>query len=89
MKYEKYPGPDMNISHTALMEFAHRLGPSFVYELRVPPIETLMAQQLARQLQASVVNNPFAPWLNVVADESYVDEWSLSANGRRIGCSLF
>lgn len=64
------------LSPTALAECAIRMKPSHVYNLYVNPREIPSAMILCRRLGAFVEENPFAPYINLFADDKLKpDEW--------------
>lgn len=76
-------GTACDFSEFALQEAARKLGPSFVYEMRVSSRELLEARALLKRHLCSVVDNPLAPFVSLVEDASYKTfEWSLAANGK-------
>lgn len=75
-----------SISRTSLERCALQLGPSFVYNLYVHPIRLLEARNRARECIALAINNPFAPYINIVETPEFDEgEWCLEANGQRVG----
>ncbi len=86
MKYEPLATYECDLSETPLEEAAAKIGPSFVYELRVNMLEEARARRLLRMMGADVQHHPFAPYINLIIERSYAqDEWSISANGKCVG----
>ena len=75
--------PSMTLCDVALEEQLQYIGPAWVYNVYVSKAGFVSARTLARGLAAQVVNNPFAPYLNLHIAEGYVgSEWSIAANGK-------
>lgn len=88
MKYEAIV-PACDLSLLTLMEAAARLGPAFVYDLYVSPIQLLWTRDMLRQNAMAVKDNPLAPYVNLFEDNrlnSY--EWYMCANGKAVGADV-
>jgi hypothetical protein len=78
----------MDMSQTAFAQAAEVVGPAFSYNLYVASPYLNYARRLARELLADNKDNPFAPYLNVLPDDSLGREWVLEANGQRVGSEM-
>ena len=86
--YQPLP-TNCNVASTSLVEAALRVGPSFIYTLTVHQHEILSVSRMLKAFQAVYLENPFAPYLNLVAADPAQNfkpyEWMLSANGKACG----
>ncbi len=83
--YPLRPAHRMNLQGIALA--ARRVGPAFLYDLRVHPDDLLTARAVVREQVFATDGNPLAPSINLVADPDLaIDEWYLEANGKACGC---
>lgn len=90
--YGTFPGPNMELTETALLEVLPHVGASFVYNLYVHPRQTVAARRLLRQLQALYVENPFSPYINLNLNPFLErGEWYLENpdDDLRVGCKGF
>lgn len=87
MNYQQVAdGYDVDLSQHSIEEAAIHLSASFEYELRVSALGAPRARRMLHAMGADVRHHPFAPYINLVIDETYrSSEWSLSANGRAFG----
>jgi hypothetical protein len=77
--------PNMTLCKIAIEECLRDIGPAWVYTLRVSKEAFVSTRTLARELAAQVVDNPFAPYLNLLIDPSYVGgEWSISTEANTL-----
>jgi hypothetical protein len=78
----------MDLSQTALNQAAQVLGASFSYNLYVASPYLNYARRVAASVLADNKENPFAPYLNVLCDDSLGREWVLEANDKRTGTEM-
>lgn len=77
---------DCACTETSLEEAAMHVGPSFVYTLHIHPTQELYMIRLLRNMNAHLVDHPFAPHINLVRHTGHGTwEWWLEANGRGKG----
>lgn len=77
-----------DLCEVALSECATRLGPAFIYTLTVHPTQSVWVRKFLHRIAAQVVDNPFAPYVNLVDDDSLERlEWFLSDGTKAIGCN--
>lgn len=81
-------GGSVDISQTSLSEAAQKIGPAFSYNLYVASPYLNYSRRVAASLLADNKDNPFAPYLNVLPDDSLGREWYLEANGKRVGSEM-
>ena len=75
---------DLNIA--SLEEAARLIGPAATFELHVCENNIIWVRQMLKKLACDVMENPFAPYVNLILDNQLGQfEWFLSANGRSIG----
>lgn len=69
-----------DLSYVSLQEAARFLHPTPMYTLRVHPDYRPAAGNILKDLHADVKDNPFAPYVNLMADETFDRyEWALCA----------
>lgn len=74
------------LSKTTLEMAAHRVGPSFLYNLYVHASRLFQARNVVYVIVAHVKSNPFAPYVNIIECTALDEgEWVLEANERRVG----
>ena len=75
--------PPYDVTESALQSALSLLLDHQVCTLKVSSGEFLTTKALLRRITADLVDNPLAPQINLVIDESYKDyEWSLEVNGK-------
>lgn len=87
MSYTKLP-LDCDMARTSFAEAAQIVGPAFSYNLYVSSRYVAYARTLSAELLAAHRGNPFAPYLNVLVEDSLSAEWVLEANGKRAGSRM-
>lgn len=87
--YTPYPGPNMALSMVALEEIAHHLAPSNIFELHINRAQLIWVRTLLRKLGCDVEENPFAPFVNLILDDSLelVEWYVVDGNGKALGCA--
>ena len=75
-----------DLSMCSLQEAAMATGASFLYHLTVHPSRQLEVTTYLKQQLMDLVDQPFAPHVNLHFDASFRrEEWMLEANNIRIG----
>jgi len=85
MKYDAiYPACDLSI--VAMEEAAKRLGPAFVYDLYINPVQMIWVRGMLKQNCMDVRDNVLAPYVNLFEDNRLKTyEWYMCANGKAVG----
>lgn len=79
-----------NLSETSLEDGVLKIGPAWIYEVRVSLQSVVKTRKLLRRLMLQYKDNPFSPYFNLIVNVDYQwEEWSLTANEKTVwsaGC---
>lgn len=69
----------INCTDLTLRIAAQKLGPAFTYDLFVHPKSLVSMRGMIRRMAADLVDNPLAPYVNLLADPNLprADSWYL------------